>query len=69
MAPRTDKSVASDNAEVQAKVDEAEDKGYFGSVPDPHPNSAYSLQSGPDSPPLAEDDRTRSGQPAAPKES
>lgn len=37
-------------AEVQAKTDEAEEKGYIGSTPDPHPNEAYSLKSGPDSP-------------------
>lgn len=37
-------------AEVQAKVNEAEEKGYVGTSPDPFPNSAYSLQSGPDSP-------------------
>lgn len=37
-------------AQVQAKFDEAEAKGYIGETPDPHPNEAYSLQSGPDSP-------------------
>lgn len=43
-------------AEVQAKADEAAEKGYIGSVPDPNPNKAYSLQSGPDSP-TAEESR------------
>ena len=41
-------------AEVQAKTDEAEEKGYIGTTPDPFPNSAYSLKSGPDSPTAAE---------------
>lgn len=37
-------------AEVQSDRDAAREKGYEGSTPDPHPNEAYSLQSGPDSP-------------------
>ena len=37
-------------AEVQAKFDEAAEKGYFGTVPPQPPNEAYSLQSGPDAP-------------------
>lgn len=41
-------------AEVQSKRDEAREKGYEGNVPDEQPNSAYSLQSGPDSPSAAE---------------
>ena len=31
-------------AEVQAKFDEAEKKGYFGEVPDDTPNEAYTLK-------------------------
>ena len=31
-------------AEVQAKFDEAEEKGYFGETPDKTPNSHYTLQ-------------------------
>lgn len=54
--------------EVQAKADEALAKGYIGEVPDPHPNAAYSIQTGPDSPPVIEDNATRFGQPAATKE-
>lgn len=57
------------NAEVADKVEAIEEKGYIGSVPDPNPNLAYSPQTGPDSPPLAGDDRTRVEQPAANKES
>lgn len=41
-------------AEVQAKVDEADEKGYFGRVPAGPPNEAFSLKSGPDSPTVAE---------------
>lgn len=37
-------------AEVQEKADEANKQGYYGEVPPGPPNSAYSLQSGPDSP-------------------
>lgn len=31
-------------AEVQAKFDEAEKQGFFGTVPDETPNEAYTLQ-------------------------
>lgn len=31
-------------AEVQAKFDEANEKGYFGEVPDETPNEAYTLK-------------------------
>ena len=31
-------------AEVQARFDEAADKGYFGSTPDPTPNENYTLK-------------------------
>lgn len=30
--------------EVQAKVDEASEKGYYGTVPDKTPNEHYTLQ-------------------------
>lgn len=53
------------NAEAQERMDEALSKGYIGSVPDPTPNDAYSIKSGPDSPALVSDDRTRFDQPAA----
>lgn len=48
-------------AEVQAKVDKETEKGYRGVKVDPLPNSAYSIQSGPDSPTL-DDARTREAQ-------
>lgn len=69
MTTKKDTATADEgNDEVQAKVDDALAKGYIGSVPDPEPNSAHSLASGPDSPLLAPDDRTRTPQHAAPKE-
>lgn len=37
------KSTDAGEAEVQDKFDEANAKGYFGTVPDPTPNSAYSV--------------------------
>lgn len=42
-------------AEVQRKADEAEQKGYIGTVPPGPPNEAYSLESGPDAPSHAEE--------------
>lgn len=36
--------------EVQAKTDAAEEQGFLGTKVDPLPNSAYSLESGPDAP-------------------
>lgn len=58
MARKNDsKSSDTDDAsaqQVQAAVDEATEKGYVGAVADPHPNEAYSLQSGPDSPGAAD---------------
>lgn len=41
-------------AEVQKMVDEAEEQGFLGQKVDPFPNSAHSLESGPDSPTIAE---------------
>jgi len=48
-----------DVAEVQAKVDEETDDGYRGVKVDPLPNSAYSLESGPDSPSAFDEDAAR----------
>jgi hypothetical protein len=62
---KSDKPAADGNAEVQSKMDDALAKGYIGTVPDPHPNEAYSIKSGPDSPPLVEDSTARFGQVAA----
>lgn len=39
------------------------EKGYFGEVPAQVPDSAHTLATGPDGPPLAPDDRTRFEQP------
>lgn len=49
-------------SEVQKNVDVAEDQGFLGRKVDPRPNSDYSLESGPDAPPLVEDINTRVGQ-------
>lgn len=46
----SDKAGDQAKAEVQEAMDAAHEQGYVGTVPDPFPNEAYSLQSGPDSP-------------------
>lgn len=40
--------------EVQDAFSEAQKKGYFGEGADPLPNSAHSLESGPEAPTVAE---------------
>jgi hypothetical protein len=45
--------------ELQALADVVSERGYVGSTPDRHPNSAYSLVSGPDAPVQVPDSRTR----------
>lgn len=44
-------------AEVQAKFDEANDKGYFGTTPDETPNENYTLQGVTSGKPTPETDR------------
>jgi hypothetical protein len=44
-------------AAVEKKVAAAEEKGYLGVKVDPLPNSAHSLESGPDAPPVHEAQR------------
>lgn len=44
--------------DVQAKADKETEQGFVGTKVDPRPNSAYSLESGPDSPSAVGDDRT-----------
>jgi hypothetical protein len=41
---KTTDSADSGQAEVQAKFDEANEKGYFGTTPDETPNENYTLQ-------------------------
>lgn len=41
-------------AEVQKAVDQGQEQGYLGVKVDPLPNSAHSLESGPDAPTIAE---------------
>lgn len=48
--------------DVQKQVDEEQEQGFLGTKVDPRPNSAYSLESGPDSPSAVEDDNTRVAQ-------
>lgn len=51
----TDKKPAdAGQAEAQKTVDKAEEQGFLGRKVDPLPNSAHSLESGPDSPTVAE---------------
>lgn len=46
------KEASAENAEVEAKVKKAEAQGFYGETHDPYPNEAYSLESGPDAPPV-----------------
>jgi hypothetical protein len=41
-------------ADVQKRVDKIEEQGFIGQKVDPLPNSAYSLESGPEAPPVHE---------------
>lgn len=56
MATKTKKADSAEQADTSyaGTFEEALERGYFGSVPDPRPNSAYSLESGPDGVPLSE---------------
>jgi hypothetical protein len=51
--------------DVEEKVNEEQEQGFFGTKVDPRPDSDYSLESGPDSPPAVEDDRSRVEHPHA----
>lgn len=46
-------------AEVQATFDEANEKGYFGEVPDKTPNENYTLKGVTSGKPTPETDRTK----------
>lgn len=54
MAESKKKSSDAGQSEVQKAVDEGQEQGYIGIKIDPLPNSAYSLESGPDAPTIAE---------------
>lgn len=45
--------------ELQRNADEATDRGYIGHSPEPAPNAAFTLATGPDAPPLVPDSRTQ----------
>jgi hypothetical protein len=47
---KSDQGGDAGEAEVQAKMDVAEDKGFFGTVADPTPNENYTLQTPPSAP-------------------
>lgn len=49
-------------AQVQKNVEEAEQDGFIGRKVDPLPNSAHSLESGPDGVPLVDGITTRTPQ-------
>jgi hypothetical protein len=55
----TAKKTDAGQAEVQKTVDKLEDQGFLGTKVDPLPNSAHSLESGPDSPPAVPDSNSR----------
>jgi hypothetical protein len=46
-------------AEVQAKFDEANEKGYFGTTPDDTPNENYTLKGVTSGKPTPETERTK----------
>lgn len=48
--------------EVQSRSDKEQEQGFVGIKVDPHPNEAYSLTTGPDSPSAVPDNQTRAGQ-------
>lgn len=49
-------------AEVQSRVDQEQEQGFVGIKVDPNPNEAYTLATGPNSPPHVPDNTTRAGQ-------
>lgn len=54
MAAAKDKKDDHGQAEVQDKVEAEQEQGFRGTKVDPLPDSAYSLESGPDAPTVAE---------------
>lgn len=50
---RSKSKTTDDDRRVVTTIEEAHDAGFFGEKVDPHPNSAYTLASGPDSPPAS----------------
>lgn len=51
---KPDKQADAGQAEMQKMADEATEQGFLGTKVDPLPNSAYSLESGPESPTIDE---------------
>lgn len=54
--------------DVAQQVAKEQEQGYLGTKVDPRPNSAYSMESGPKSPPAVDDDVSRIEQPTVGKE-
>lgn len=52
-------------AEVQQRIQQEQAQGYVGAKVDPLPNSAHSLESGPDAPPIVPDATSRVAAPHA----
>ena len=63
-----DKKADAAHGDVQEQIDDENEQGFRGEKTDPLPDSAYTLQSGPDSPPAVPDDNTRAGVPAPGKD-
>lgn len=57
--PKAPSAAEKGNAEVAKRMDAELAQGYVGTTFDEHPNSAYSLASGPDAPPLVPDNTSR----------
>lgn len=55
---------AAAKGDVEKQVAKEQEQGFVGHKVDPRPNSDYTLESGPDSPPHVENDRTRIEQPS-----
>lgn len=53
----TDPSVEQVKGDVEEKAAKEQEQGFVGTKVDPRPDSAYTLESGPDSPPATDDDR------------
>ena len=58
----TTKKSSDPAGDVAEQVAKANDQGFIGQKVDPRPNEAYTLETGPDSPPAVEDDASRSVQ-------
>lgn len=58
-APEAPTDAATIKGDVEERAAEEAEQGFIGVKVDPIPNEEYSLETGPDSPPAVEDNRTR----------